>query len=237
MVRACSREEENVTALDLLDHGYIKLVDYMGGDEKVVASARVSYAKDTAAGAPSGDERLIRYLWKNRHTSPFEHVVFSFEVQAPIFVMRQWHRHRTQSYNEVSARYTEIEGLFFVPDPATIGVQSKSSKQARETSEPHPYAQSLSETIDATNRSAYRIYKMLLDHQVPRELARVVLPQSMYTRMFATVNLWNLFHFIELRDHAHAQHEIRAYAKAALDLIRPVVPVCVQVFEEMRQAA
>jgi thymidylate synthase (FAD) len=226
-----------VSEIRLLDHGYIRLDDHMGSDKKVAAKARVSHAQDDQAGIDSErDAKLIRYLLRNRHTSPFEHVVFTFEVQAPIFILRQWHRHRTQSYSEVSARYTEVDEHFFVPDPATIGSQSRSNKQARDISHDNQNAKEAAKLIEWGNQSSYMKYKEMLNLGIPREVARVVLPQSMYSRMYTTVDLHNLFHFIGLRDHPHAQYEIRVYAQAMLDLIRPIVPICVQVFEEMRNA-
>ena len=232
MARAYAHKEENVRKVDVLDHGFIALKRSMGDDTAVVEAARVSYGQDDRTGVDlAGDEKLIRYLLKHRHTSPFEHVVFTFIVQAPIFVLRQWHRHRTQSYSEISARYTEVEDEWFLPDPATIGLGSKSSKQARDLTA-NPNAQEAALLMEESCRASYYKYMQLRDLQVPRELARTVLPQAMYSRMYATVNLHNLLHFIELRNHPHAQHEIRVYAQAALDLIEPVVPVCVRVFRE-----
>lgn len=227
--------------VDVLDHGFVRLVDHMGGDLSVARAARVSYDADWRAGTDTGsDDRLIRYLWRNHHTSPFEAVQFTFEVKAPIFVVRQWHRHRTWSYNEVSARYTELPEEYYVPTPEIIGVQSKNNKQARVIS-----AKGSQEfnTIQGTNefasdmigdlcQTAFQNYHALLKLGVPRELARTVLPLATYTRMFATVDLLNLFKFLTLRLHEHAQYEIRVYAQAMLELIRPHVPVCVAAWEE-----
>jgi thymidylate synthase (FAD) len=226
-----------VKEIKVLDHGFIILKRAMGDDRAVVEAARVSLDQDELTGLePERDEKLIRYLLRHRHTSPFEHVVFTFVVQAPIFVLRQWHRHRTQSYNEVSARYTEMEDLFFIPGPSAIGVQSESNRQVRELGK-NPNAQRASHLIETSVNESFLRYQELLEMKVPRELARVVLPLSIYSRMYATVNLHNLLHFIDLRDDPGAQHEVRVYAQAALDLIKPVVPVCVQAFQELRRGA
>lgn len=223
--------------IDVLDHGFIRLVDKMGSDVSVVRAARVSYDADWRSGDDEGsDARLIRYLWRNRHTTPFEAVTFTFEVKAPIFVIRQWHRHRTWAYNEVSLRYTKAEADFYVPNPADIGVQSLSSKQARELVEfAGDHAKAASHAVDsmvAANRNAVLAYEHLLRCGTPRELARTVLPLATYTRMFATVSLLNLLKFLTLRTHPHAQMEIRVYAEAMRELIRPVVPVCLAAWEE-----
>lgn len=210
----------------VLDHGHVRLVDHMGSDVSIVRAARVSYDAAWRAGEDSGsDARLINYLWSHKHTTPFEAVTFTFEVHAPIFVFRQWHRHRTWSFNELSARYRELPAEFYVPDPALIGSQSTDNKQGR--------------TLDGADRgmevglyrmeceASFKTYQVLLAQGWPRELARSVLPVSTYSTMFATVDLLNLFRFLTLRADAHAQHEIRVYADAILELIEPVVPVAV----------
>lgn len=164
---------------------------------------------------------------KNRHTSPFEAVVFTFEVKAPIFVFRQWHRHRTWSYSEVSARYTELDEGFYVPEPTMIGTQSASNKQMRtDGGDPREAALS-SEQIRQSCMASFTQYRSLLAAGVPRELARSVLPLAAYSRMFATVDLHNLFHFLTLRLHPHAQYEICVYAEAMLRLIAGFVPAAV----------
>lgn len=220
--------------IDVLDHGYVRLVDRMGDDLSVVRAARVSHDADWRAGWDAGsDHRLINYLWRNKHTSPFEAVQFTFEVMAPIFVLRQWHRHRTWSYNEVSARYTELPDAFYVPDAAVIGRQSDTNKQARALTDGPTFEDEISAAvIRAANGDAFDAYHKLLARGVPRELARVVLPVATYSRMFATVDLLNLFKFLTLRMHSSAQWEIQQYAKALLDLIRPHVPECVGAWKE-----
>lgn len=219
------------SVIDVLDHGYVRLVDHMGDDLSIVRAARVSYDAEWRTGEDSGkDAKLIKYLLDNRHTSPFEHVQFTFEVKAPIFVFRQWHRHRTWSFNEISARYSELPDEFYVPELGQITTQSTDNKQMR-TEERHPYAnrgQAL--MIDACANSFY-IYDTLIRAGIPRELARTVLPVATYSKMFATVDLHNLLHFLTLRLHEHAQYEIRVYAEAMLELIKDVVPITMEVFE------
>jgi thymidylate synthase (FAD) len=213
------------TKIDVLDHGFVRLVAHMGDDLSIVRAARVSYDAAWRAGEDAGsDDRLIRYLWANAHTSPFESVEFQFEVKAPIFVLRQWHRHRTWSFNELSARYRELPEEFYVPAPDQVGAQSANTKQARIAAEPDSISPTL---IRAACENAFETYRTLLARGVPRELARSVLPVSTYSHMFAKVDLRNLFHFLELRCDAHAQYEIRIYADAMLSLITPIVPVAV----------
>ena len=221
--------------IDLLDHGYVRLVDHMGSDLSVVRAARVSYDAAWRAGEDEkSDVKLINYLWSHSHTTPFEAVTFTFEVYAPIFVLRQWHRHRTWSYNELSARYRELPEVFYVPDPTVLGVQSKSSKQARDLEQQvsPEWAASQVAAIREACAAAFETYRDLLAMDVPRELARSVLPVATYSHMFATVDLLNLFRFLTLRCDPHAQHEIRVYANAMLELVRPIVPTCVTAWEK-----
>lgn len=228
--------------INVLDHGFVRLVSYMqptderyydpglwDGDQEIVRNARVSY--NAAPRGDGSDEKLVRYLWKNRHTSPFEAMVFTFEVKAPIFVLRQWHRHRTWSYNEVSARYTQLPEEFYVPAVNQITTQSTSNKQMR-TDFVNENALPIQATIAETCQAAFENYRLMLEAGCPRELARGILPLNTYSHMFATVDLHNLFHFLELRLHAHAQYEIRVYAEAMLELITPIVPVAVAAFKE-----
>ena len=243
--------------INVLDHGFARLVSYMQpaarelavfgtdddfhadynddwtGDLEVVRNARVSYDADWRTGDDQKDAKLVNYLTKNRHTSPFEAMVFTFEIKAPIFVIRQWQRHRTWSYNEVSARYAELPEEFYVPAAEQITTQSASNKQMR-TTEQHPRADLVRANIEVQCIAAFNVYKLMLDTGVPRELARGVLPLNTYTRMFATVDLHNLFHFLSLRLHEHAQFEIRVYAEALLQLIEPICPVAVAAFKEHR---
>lgn len=218
---------------DVLDHGYARLVDYMGDDLAIVRSARVSFDAEWRTGEEAGkDEKLIGYLYRNRHTSPFEAVHFTFEIKCPIFIARQWMRHRTWSYNEVSARYAELPDEFYVPAPGVIGAQSNDNKQARKLVGLDVLrAEKVRNSMQNNGQAAFEVYRTLIADGVPRELARSVLPVSTYTRFFASVDLHNLFHFLRLRLHEHAQYEIRVYADAMLELIRPIVPIAVAEFE------
>lgn len=219
-------------AIKVLDHGLVRLIDHMGNDLSIVRNARVSYDAEWRAGEDDGsDARLINYLVKNRHSTPFEAVTFTFEIKAPIFVLRQWHRHRTQSYNELSARYKQLPSEMYVPALDQITTQHTDNKQMR-TTEQHTDAVNMQGAIDYANRLSYETYERLIKAGCPRELARGVLPLNTYSHMFCTMNLHNLFHFLGLRDHAHAQHEIRVYAQAMLELIEPIVPVSVAAWKK-----
>jgi len=216
----------------VLDHGHVRLVESMGSDLSIVRNARVSYDAEWRAGEDDGkDAKLLNYLLKNKHTSPFESCVFTFDVKAPIFVFRQWHRHRTWSFNEISGRYAELPEEFYVPETNQITTQSTSNKQMR-TDEQHPLADQLADIIRIQSEESFVTYKNLIAEGCPRELARSVLPLGTYSHMFATVDLHNLFHFLHLRLHSHAQYEIRVYAQAMLELIEPIVPVSTKAFRQ-----
>jgi thymidylate synthase (FAD) len=220
--------------IDVLDHGFVRLVESMGSDLSIVRAARVSYDAAWRAGeSERSDARLIKYLWKNRHTTPFEAVEFQFEVKAPIFVFRQWHRHRTWSYNELSARYRELPEEFYVPEPEHIGTQSINNKQARDLGK-RLDAEAVQEYMRIANQEAFKAYRDLIGLDVPRELARSVLPVATYSHMFAKVDLLNLLKFLDLRLHSHAQYEIRVYAEAMLKLIEPIAPVAVSAWKETK---
>ena len=212
--------------VDVLDHGFVRLVESMGNDLSIVRAARVSYDAAWRTGEDEGsDARLIHYLWKHRHTTPFEAVEFQFEIKVPIFVLRQWHRHRTWSCNELSARYCPLPEEFYVPRPDMIGVQSKNNKQQRDLSASIERPEEAAQIVEDTCRFAFQRYKEFLGRSVPREVARLVLPLATYSHMFAKVDLKNLFHFLTLR------YEIRVYAEAILMLIRPIVPTAVAAWE------
>lgn len=213
--------------INVLNHGFVRLVESMGSDLSIVRNARVSYDAEWRSGEDEGkDAKLIDYLVKNRHTSPLESCVFTFEVKAPIFVFRQWHRHRTWSFNEISARYAVLPEEYYIPEISQITTQSTSNKQMR-TDEVHPEADQIQEYIATACEEAHSMYGLLVAKGCPRELARGVLPVNTYSHMFATVDLHNLAHFLKLRLHSHSQYEIRVYAQAMLDLIEPIVPVTV----------
>lgn len=218
--------------IKLLNHGMIRLIDHMGSDLSIVRNARVSYDAEWRTGEDSGkDEKLIGYLLRNGHNTPFESATITFEIKAPIFVFRQWHRHRTQSYNELSARYKELPEEFYIPELDQITTQSSDNKQMR-TYEPNENAHGIQLTIQVQNEMAFKSYHDMLELGCPREIARSVLPVGTYSHMFATMNLHNLFRFLSERLHPHAQYEIRVYAQAILELIEPLYPVCVAAFKE-----
>lgn len=232
--------KEVLESPDSEDKGSIRLVDYMGNDLSVIRAARVSHNADWRTGEEEiKDSGLINYLMKNRHTTPFEMVEFTFEVKAPIFVIRQWHRHRTWSYNEVSARYTKLDEGFYIPMFEHIGMQSKDNKQVRDlqdwnnlNQEDKDKSVSISAIISGQSKQSFEQYENLIKMGCPRELARSVLPVNAYTRMFAKVDLKNLLHFISLRSHSHAQWEIQQYSNAMLEMIEQVVPVSVSAFKK-----
>lgn len=217
----------------VLDHGHIGVVNHMGSDLDISRAARVSYAAGWRAGEDGeSDAKLIKYLWKNKHATPFEVVVFTFDVKLPIFVARQWHRHRTWTYNELSARYRELPNTFYVPKKEHITPQAKNNKQGREAEGFTDMEKELVQKgIRYQSECCFSTYKELLNMGLAKELARSVLPVNTYTHMQGTVNLRNLFGFLDLRCDSHAQYEIRVYAQTILELIRPIVPVAVEAWE------
>jgi thymidylate synthase (FAD) len=230
--------------IEVLDKGFVRLIHWMGSDIDIVRAARCSYDAAWRAGENEGsDHRLINYLMKNDHTTPFETVEFRFEIKAPIFVMRQWRTHRTWSYwsiNELSARYKELPNEFYIPSVETIGKQSKDNKQGREinneiTDEERKKLEQQIYLYSLSCENIFSLYKHLLNDGWPRELARIVLPLSVYTHLFAKVDLHNLLHFLDLRTHIHAQWEIRQYANAILELITPIVPVSIDAWKKKTQ--
>ena len=207
----------------------VQLIDHMGNDMSIVRAARVSYA-----GESKGDEKdrgLIKYLLKNRHTSPFEHVVFTFRVECPIFVARQWMRHRTWSFNEVSYRYTEApEDAWY---PTEWRAQSNENKQMSAGVLDSFHQKVAQDTYHKAIDFSLRSYQWLLNLGVTREQARAVLPVATMTSFYGTVDLHNLLHFLSLRLHEHAQPEIRVYAERILELITPIVPWTVEIWKEL----
>ncbi len=214
----------------VLDHGFVRLVDYLGSDQRIVQSARVSYGEGTKSFRQ--DKGLINYLLRNDHTSPFEQVVFTFHVKMPIFVARQWTRHRTARMNEISGRYSVMKDECYVPDPEHIALQSEDNKQGRK-SEPvsKEEADRVRELLEKQNASAFETYHNLLDSGIAREIARIDLPLSLYTEFYWEMDLHNLFHFLALRLDGHAQYEIRAYAEVMLEIVRTVCPIATEAFE------
>jgi len=209
------------------DQGWIGLIDHLGSETTIVNAARVSFGK-MKDEMDEKDIALLGYLIKNRHTSPLEHMVFTFSVHCPLFVRGQWHRHRTWSYNEISRRYTEVDMEFYVPPE--IREQAESDRQASVETEKDHSAEIAK--IAAHNQASLDLYNELLAAGVCREQARGVLPQNMMVTFWATVDLSNLIHFLDLRDSEHAQWEIREYAKAIKSLIKPIVPNVMRTLEK-----
>lgn len=210
--------------------GFVRLVDYLGGDARIVQAARVSYGAGTKTVRE--DAGLIDYLLRNEHTSPFEQVNLTFHIKMPIFVARQWIRHRTARVNEISGRYSIMKDEFWLPAPESLAKQSADNKQGREA-EPLPpdEASAVIAALEKGQRDAYASYKALVDSGLARELARVNLPLSTYTEWYWQMDLHNLFRFLALRLDAHAQREIRDYAAVILDLTRRVCPLACESFE------
>jgi thymidylate synthase (FAD) len=214
-------------------HGFVRLVDYMGSDQSIVQAARVSYGAGTKSVRE--DRGLIRYLMRHDHTTPFEMVVLKFHIKAPIFVVRQWMRHRTASMNEESARYSVMREEFHEPDPDDVGYQSKDNKQGRSNEEiPEEIVQRFLDFLRTDRDSAYAHYESFLQDNVARELARIVLPLSLYSQFYWQMNLHNLFHFLRLRMDAHAQKEIRDFANQVAVCAQAVAPVAWEAFEEYK---
>jgi thymidylate synthase (FAD) len=222
--------------IDVLDHGFVRVIDYMGDDAAVVQAARVSYGKGTKAVRE--DRGLIRYLMRHRHTTPFEMCELKLHVKLPIFVARQWIRHRMASVNEASARYSVLDREFYLPRPEDLATQSRDNKQGRgEALSPEAAAEVLRLLEDDALR-VHRTYTRLMDeHQLARELARMDLGLNTYTQWYWKIDLHNLLHFLALRMDAHAQWEIRAYADQIGALVADWVPLCWEAFRDYRLGA
>lgn len=217
--------------IKVLDKGFVRLVDYMGGDQRIVQAARVSYGAGTKSYRQ--DRGLIHYLIKNWHTSPFEQVQLTFHTKMPIFVARQWVRHRTARLNEISGRYSVMKDEFYVPNPENIRPQSEDNKQGRsEERFTSDQEQEIIRLFADEQKSIYANYENLLELNVARELARNNLPLSLYTEWYWQIDLHNLFHFLRLRMDPHAQYEIRVYAEAMAQCAKAVAPLAYEAFEE-----
>lgn len=215
----------------VLNHGYIKYIDHMGNDLMPLEAARMSTGNPTGSDIEK-DDRLRSYLWKNAHATPFEMSALQVEVQCPIFVAREWMRHRTFSYNEFSGRYAEMPDMFYLPDLSRMVKQSDSNKQMSGQQMPETDSMILREHMRDANKSARMIYEYLLSMGVAREVARCVLPVSQYTRFRAQANLRNWLHFLNLRMAENAQYEIRVYADAAAEIVKAIWPKTWEVFEK-----
>ena len=218
----------------MLDKGFVRLVDYLGGDERIVQAARVSYGKGTKTVRE--DRGLINYLMRHMHTSPFEQVILTFHAKMPIFVARQWVRHRTARLNEISGRYSIMKDEFYVPDPAVIRRQSTQNRQGRDEEALTPeLCARVADLILKDQSLLYSDYESMLEDDIARELARINLPLSLYTEWYWQIDLHNLFHFIQLRTDPHAQWEIQEYGRALAKCAKAVSPMAYGAFEENRQ--
>ncbi|MEM7527538.1 MAG: FAD-dependent thymidylate synthase [Pseudomonadota bacterium] len=222
-------------AIPVLDNGFVRVIDYMGDDAAIVQAARVSYGRGTKTARD--DAGLIRYLMRHWHSTPFEMCEIKLHVKLPVFVARQWIRHRTANVNEISARYSILDREFYVPAPEHLAAQSSSNRQGRgAVLEGDAAARVLELLRDDASRS-YTHYEEMLDPDGPglaRELARMTLPMSIYTQWYWKTDLHNLFHFLRLRADAHAQYEIRAYADAIASVVAEWVPASWAAFEDYR---
>lgn len=220
-------DEKHTVEIKVLDKGFVRLVDAMGDDYTAVRAARVSYGQGLKT--PERDKALIMYLMEHKHETPFEHVVFTFHVKAPIFVARQWFRHRIGSFNEISQRYTEIkEEEFYVPENVRVNVPEDRQKAVEVQDD--KLLTLVRERMVETFGNLYKIYRELLELGVARELARIVLPLSTYTQFYWTVNARSLMNFLNLRADSHAQWEIQRYALAIAEIFRQRCPWTYEAF-------
>ena len=222
-----------VTRFKYLDHGFVKLVDSMGSDKDICDAARVSNNLHNQDKSDDQNKRLINYLMKNRHTSPFEMCVLKLHCKVPIFVARQLMRHRMASINETSGRYIDLSKMdFYTPEFDDIAVQSESNKQGRSDKElPAIVKNEVRQSMQLSCNASKNTYKDLIACNIAKELSRAVLPQSMYTEFFWKIDLHNLLHFIKLRAHPHAQKEIRNFASILVEIVKVWVPFSWEAFE------
>jgi len=220
----------------VLDHGFIRVIDYMGDDAAIVQAARVSYGAGTKH--VSNDEGLIRYLMRHWHSTPFEMCEVKLHVKLPVFVARQWIRHRTANVNEYSARYSILDREFYIPEPAQLAAQSTVNNQGRGAVLEGAEAARVLETLKRDAATSYDHYEEMLSQDgqqgLARELARMNLPMNIYTQWYWKTDLHNLFHFLRLRADAHAQYEIRVYAEAIAACVKDWVPIAFGAFEDYR---
>ncbi len=232
------------TAVPLLDHGFVRVIDYMGDDAAIVQAARVSYGRGTKR--VQEDTGLIRYLMRHRHSTPFEMCEIKFHVKLPIFVARQWIRHRTASVNEYSARYSILDKEFYIPAPEHLAAQSIANRQGRGAVLEGEEAATVLDLLRGDAEQTYAHYALMLNEGedadpsrqgLARELARMNLTLNTYTQWYWKTNLHNLFHFLSLRADAHAQYEIRVYADAMLTMVDAWVPAAAAAFRDYRLGA
>ena len=237
-------ENKLYKAIPVLDQGFIRVIDYMGDDGAVVQAARVSYGRGTKK--ISEDRGLIRYLMRHHHTTPFEMCEIKFHVKLPVFVARQWIRHRTASVNEYSARYSILNREFYIPAPEQLSTQSQETRQGRGNILQGDEAVRVLDILREDSARNYADYQEMLNEDdegnvidpkrngLARELARMNLPLNIYTEWYWKCDLHNLLHFLSLRADPHAQHEIRVYADAMMEALRAWVPITAEAFEDYR---
>lgn len=257
--KALDAEMESDIKHKVLDKGMVRVVDYMGNDSAIVQAARVSYGQGTKT--PSDDRGLIRYLMRHRHSTPFEMCEIKLHVKLPVFVARQWIRHRTANVNEYSARYSILANEFYIPEARDMQPQSKSNKQGRDGGFPEEVSMAMVETIRMHSENSYQLYEELFtgwpwfneegqeyvipnvtdhgirephsqEHGLAREMSRMVCPPNIYTEWYWKIDLHNLLHFLSLRADPHAQMEIRVYAEVICDLVRQWCPMAFEAFED-----
>lgn len=229
-------ESHLYTAYPVLDHGFVRVIDYMGDDAAICQAARVSYGKGTKS--VQNDEGLIRYLMRHWHSTPFEMCEVKLHVKLPVFVARQWIRHRTANVNEYSARYSILDREFYIPAPDKVAAQSVVNNQGRGEVLTGAEAAQVLEILKADSSRAYDNYEAMISQDgqqgLARELARMNLPANIYTQWYWKVDLHNLFHFLRLRADAHAQYEIRVYADEICKIVADWVPFAYRAFEDYR---
>ena len=232
-------EEQLYVPHQVLDHGFVRVIDYMGNDSAIVQAARVSYGAGTRK--LRDDSGLIRYLLRNDHSTPFEMCEIKLHVKLPIFVARQWVRHRTANINEYSARYSILDREFYIPDRSVLSSQSKSNRQGRGQPLSEEESSRVIAILEEDSGRAYEHYEEMLSEDgkagLARELARINLPQGIYTQWYWKIDLHNLFRFLALRSDRHAQHEIRAYAETISELVKQWVPAAWSAFESCKTGA
>lgn len=249
-INSAALDEILSNKINILDHGFIRVIDYMGDQSAIVQAARVSYG--TGTKTVSEDVALIRYLMRHRHTTPFEMCEIKLHIKLPIFVARQWIRHRTANINEYSARYSILNREFYIPDANALGEQSVTNKQGRDLTDTMMQSEICDDIIDAISKhseQAYDVYAHLLNDdgtgaaidrdrpQLARELARMSLSLNYYTEMYWKIDLHNLLHFLALRLDKHAQYEIRVYADAMWNIVKQWVPDVAAAFDDYRLSA
>ena len=231
-----SMEQHLYRAHEVLDHGFVRVIDYMGDDKAIVQAARVSYGEGTKKARD--DEGLIRYLMRHWHSTPFEMCEIKFHIKLPVFVARQWIRHRTANVNEYSARYSILDREFYIPKKDHLAAQSESNNQGRGRLLEGEEAEKVLEILKTDSLRAYDNYESMLSREnqagLARELARMNLPTNIYTQWYWKTNLHNLLHFLQLRADSHAQYEIRVYAEEILKIIADWVPLAHAAFIDYR---